>query len=90
MKFSIFLANTPSLCKAKSEGLVRYPNWIAPVTGFDVVATQCADNAHLASPSLNVTCTSDGNWSAGLVPHCDCDDGHHMSTSEDGTDVCQG
>ncbi|CAI8024187.1 hypothetical protein GBAR_LOCUS14067, partial [Geodia barretti] len=85
----ICLAIPPTLCEAMSEGLVRYPNWIAPLVGTETVATQCADNAHRTSTSLNVTCTSDGIWS-GPIPVCECDDEHHVSTADDGRDICKG
>ena len=53
------------------------------------VTTQCADNAHIRSgSSLNVTCDSNGNWS-GLIPQCECDVGHHITTV-DGRQICQG
>ena len=77
------------MCEAKSEGLVRYPNWLAPFIDSVIVTTQCADNAHNTSSSMNVTCTSSGNWS-GVVPQCDCDSGHHVTTTDDGTEICQG
>jgi hypothetical protein len=85
----ICIAIPPTLCEAVSEGLVRYPNWIAPLIGSETVSTQCADNAHRTSTGLNVTCTSDGIWS-GPIPVCECDDGHHVSTADDGRDICRG
>jgi hypothetical protein len=80
----ICIAIPPTLCEAVSEGLVRYPNWIAPLIGSETVSTQCADNAHRISTSLNVMCTSTGSWS-GPIPVCECDDGHHVSTVTEGT-----
>ena len=78
------------MCEAKSEGLARYPNWLADYVEPVTVATRCADNAHVrAGYSLNVTCTSSGNWS-GAVPQCDCGSGHHVTTTDDGTEICQG
>ena len=85
----IHIAIPPTLCEAMSEGLVRYPNWIAPLIDSETVATQCADNAHRTSTSLNVTCTSDGIW-PGPIPVCECDDEHHVSTADDGRDICKG
>ena len=41
-------------CEAKSEGLVRYPTTLAPVSGSVNVATECTDNAHTTRTSLNV------------------------------------
>ena len=55
------------MCRAKSEGLVRYPTTLAPVSGAVTVTTQCADNAHGLSSSLNVLCTSSGSWSGELL-----------------------
>ena len=66
--------------EAKSEGLVRYPTTLAPVSGSVTVTTQCADNAHVInSTSLNATCTSNGTWT-GLTLHCQCDTGYHKVT----------
>ena len=53
------------------------------------MATQCADNAHRTSSSLNVSCTANGNWS-GQIPECECDDGYHMTTINNGRQLCQG
>lgn len=83
------LAIPPSLCEAKSEALVRYPNWLAPIIGSVVVEIECADNAHLVSSSLNVTCVSSGQWS-GIIPLCECDHDHHVVTNPNGEDMCQG
>ena len=77
------------MCNATSEGLVRYPNSLAPISGSDTVTAHCADNAHLTSSSLSVTCTPDGSWS-GQIPLCECDDGHHVATVEDGREICRG
>ena len=77
------------MCEAKSEGLVRYPNWLAPVTGSVAVTTQCGDNAHFTNSSQVVVCTSSGNWT-GVIPQCECDNGHHVTTTDDGTEICQG
>ena len=52
------------------------------------MATQCADNAHRTSSSLNVSCTANGNWS-GQVPMCECDTGYHVTT-DNGRNLCQG
>ena len=54
-----------------------------------MVATQCADNAHRTSSSLNVSCTANGNWS-GQIPVCECDDGYHMTTADNERQLCQG
>ena len=70
-------------------GLVHYPSWLAPVSGSETVATQCADNAHRTSSSLNVSCTANGNWS-GQIPVCECDDGYHVTTADHGRNICQG
>ena len=65
-----------AVCEAKSEGLVRYPTTLAPVTDSKTVTTHCADNAHISfGSSLNVTCASNGRWS-GLIPQCECDSGY--------------
>ena len=57
------------MCEAKSEGLVRYPTTLAPVSGSVTVTTQCADNANTTdSNTLKVTCDLHGNWS-GVVLH---------------------
>ena len=39
------------VCEAKSEGLVRYPTSLAPVSGSVTVTTQCADNANTTDSS---------------------------------------
>ena len=62
----------PTTCEVKSEDLVRYPTTLAPVSGSVTVTTQCADNAHRTSSSLNVRCNHDGSWS-GHTPQCECD-----------------
>ena len=68
------------MCEAKSEGLVRYPTTLAPVSGSVTVTTQCADNANTTdSNTLKVTCDSHGNWS-GVVPNCYCIEGYHEVT----------
>ena len=87
--YSIAIDYAIILCEAKSEGIVRYPTTLAPVSGSVTVTTQCADNAHIInSTSLNVTCTSNGTWT-GLTPHCQCDDGYHKVTVN-GTHTCEG
>ena len=68
-------------------GLVHYPTTTAPVNGSVSVTTQCANNAHRTSSSLNVSCTSSGNWS-GTTPQCQCDTGYHVATV-DVRQVCQ-
>ena len=73
--------------KAKSEGLVRYPNTLAPVSGSVTITTQCADNAHSTSSTLNVRCTSSGTWS-GATPHCECDSDYRTATVG-GKQICQ-
>ena len=56
--FNLFIGHFVSMCldcgvcEAKSEGLVRYPTTLAPVSGSVTVTTQCADNAN-------------SNWSEG-------------------------
>ena len=62
-------------------GLVRYPTTLAPVSvgGYLPVITQCADNAHNTSSSLEVTCISGGNW-IGTTPQCECDSGYRAVT----------
>ena len=78
------------MCEAKSEGLVRYPITLTPDNGSVTVTTQCADNAHIRTgSSLSVTCTSNGSWS-GPIPACECDEGHYVTTDDDGRDICQG
>ena len=83
------IALPPVVCEAKSEGLVRYPNWLAPVTGSVAVKTQCGDNAHFTNSSQVVVCTSSGNWT-GVIPQCECDNDHHVTTTDDGTEICEG
>ena len=78
----------PTTCEVKSEDLVCYPTTLAPVSGSVTVTTQCADNAHRTSSSLEVLCTSSGYWS-GVTPQCECDTGYH-STTVSGTQICQG
>ena len=77
----IFLVNisaTPR-CAAKIEGLVHYPSTQAPVSGSVTVTTQCADNSHSTSSTLNVRCASSGNW-IGATPNCECDSGYRAAT----------
>ena len=69
-------------------GLVRYPTTLAPASGTLSVTTQCADNAHRTSSSLNVTCDSGGMWS-GEIPQCQCNSGYQTAT-ENGREFCQG
>ena len=77
------------MCEAKSEGLVRYPTSLAPVSGSVTVTTQCVDNAQITdSSTLKVMCDSHGNWS-GVVPHCYCIEGYHEVTVS-GVEICQG
>ena len=72
------------MCKAKNEGLVHYPTTLVAV-GEPTV--QCVDNAHIKpDSSLNVTCGSNGSWS-GDIPVCECDDGHHVTTDEEGREA---
>ena len=74
-----------AVCRAISEGLVRYPTTLAPMNGSETVTALCADNAHIRSgSSLNVTCASNGSWS-GLIPQCECDSGYHAVGQ-----ICQG
>ena len=54
------------MCEARTEGLVYYPPTLAPFSGSVEVATQCADNAHSTSSTLNVECTSSGSWSGDI------------------------
>ena len=75
-------------CPAKSEGLVRYPTTLSPVSGSVSVTTQCADNAHRTSSSLSVSCTSSGSWS-GTTPQCQCDIGYSAVTVG-GRQICKG
>ena len=84
----ISIVRTPVLCKATNQGLVRYPTTLAPVNGSVTVTTQCADNAHSTSASLNVSCTSSGNWS-GTTPQCQCDTGY-CAVTVSGRQICQG
>ena len=76
------------ICEAKSEGLVRYPTTLPPVSGSVTVTTQCADNAHKTSSSLTALCTSSGSWS-GATPQCQCDTGYREVTVS-GRLICQG
>ena len=74
-------------CEAKSEGLVHYPTTLAPVSGSVTVTTECADNAHITRTSLNVLCSSSGDWSGD--PQCQCDTGYHSATVN-GRQICRG
>ena len=76
-------------CPAKSVGLVRYPTTLAPVgvSGYLPVITQCADNAHNTSLSLEVSCFSGGRWS-GKTPQCECDSGYRAVTVNR-KEICQ-
>ena len=80
------LAAPATVCEARSVGLVRYPTTLAPASGSVTVFTQCADNAHRTSSSLNVRCNSDGSWSA-QTPQCACNDEYEMATVN-GRDIC--
>ena len=77
----------PFNLEAKSEGLARYPTTLAAVSGSVNVATECADNAHTTRTSLNVLCSSSGDWSGD--PQCQCDTGYHSATAN-GRQICQG
>ena len=78
------------MCKAKNEGLVHYSATLVAVDKPRAVTAQCVDNAHIKpGSSLNVTCGSNGSWS-GEIPVCECDDGHHVTTDEEGSEICQG
>ena len=78
------------VCEAKTEGLVRYPTTLAPVSGSVTVTTQCADDAHITSgSSLSVRCESDGTWSATNVL-CECDEGYEVGNNDNGRETCQG
>ena len=80
------IAMAPTTCEAKSEGLVRYPTTLAPVSGSATVTTQCADNAHITSgSSLSVRCASGGRW-PGPVPQCEC----YTIEIVGGKKICQG
>ena len=86
--FTFFICIEHAECASKTVGLVRYPTALAPVSGSVNVTTQCADNAHRTSSSLNVSCTSSGNWS-GTTPQCQCDTGYRAVTVS-GRQICQG
>ena len=66
-------------------GLVDYPATLAPASGSVTVATQCADNAHRTSSSLNAICSSTGTWSGS--PQCACNDGYR-SVTVNGRQMC--
>ena len=76
------------VCGAKTVGLVRYPNTQAPTSGTQSVTTQCADNAHRTSSTLDVTCDSSGNWGS-QTPRCQCNSGYRTATVN-GRQICQG
>ena len=87
--YQMFCTAIPRLlCRAKDAGLVRYPTALAPLTSSVIVTTQCADNAHGVSSSLNVLCTSSGSWS-GATPQCQCDTVYRSKTVR-GRQICQG
>ena len=67
-------------------GLVRYDATQAPASGSVTVATQCADNAHRTSSSLNAICSSTGTWSGN--PRCQCNSGYQTATVN-GRQICQ-
>ena len=77
-----------AVCEGKTVGLVHYSTTIAPASGSVTVTTQCADNAHRTSSSLNVSCTSSGSWS-GTTPQCQCDTGYRAVTVG-GRQICRG
>ena len=68
--------------------LVHYPTTTAPVSGSVTVTTQCANNAHQTSSSLNVSCTSSGGWS-GTTPQCQCDTRYRAVTGSERL-ICKG
>ena len=76
------------VCRAKTEGLVRYPTTLAPGTGSVEVLAQCADNAHTTSSSLTVTCIAGGAWSM-LIPQCQCNEGYNENIVS-GRSICEG
>ena len=73
-------------CPEKREGLVNYPKTTVSEEGGSVVTvtTECVENAELASPSLEVTCSSGGIWgSEHPEPECKCTD--NFKVTEAGT-----
>ena len=66
------------MCAAQRVGLVDYPTTSTRASGSQTVITQCADNAHRSSSSLNAFCSSTGSWSGS--PQCECDDGYEVMT----------
>ena len=86
--FTLFINIEHAVCEGKTEGLVRYPTTLSPASESVNVTSQCADNAHRISSSLNVSCTSSGNWS-GTTPQCQCDTGYR-AIAVGGRQICQG
>ena len=83
----LIILSIPSatVCKAKSDGLVRYPI----VFGGSVADLQCADNAHSNSSDMTAQCNSTGEWSDHSPPECLCDDGYRVVIKNNGEDICE-
>ena len=76
---------TVTVCKAKSEGLIRYPT----VFGGSVADLQCADNAHSNSSNMTAQCNSTGNWSDDSPHECFCGDGYRVVINNNGEGICE-
>ena len=61
------------MCEEKTVGLAHYPTTTAPQGegSIDMVTVECVENAVPLSPSLEVTCSSDGVWGS-ETPECKC------------------
>ena len=91
MKYTLFIPLAVvevTICDARIDGLVRYNATLAPASGSVTVTTQCADNAHRTSSSLNAFCSSTGSWSGN--PRCACNSGYQTATADGGRQICQG
>jgi hypothetical protein len=74
-------------CPERREGLVVYPATTAPEEGEVAVSTQCVENAEPASPSLEVSCLSSGEWRSSEGPQCTCMEDY---TEDTNTQTCKG
>ena len=89
LSFSLSMYIAIPTCKGKTEDLVLYPTTPAPESGSETVTTVCADNANAVSSTMNVSCHSDGRWTANPHPQCRCNDGYRKVTKSNKV-FCQG
>ena len=76
-------------CKARQIGLVLYPDVPAPVSGLATVDISCVENAEVIGSSTFI-CQSDGTWSSGNNPVCECRPGFMNRVTEGSKRECVG